>query len=297
MKYGTKPFTKFVLIFMIFAVLFAFSVSTLNAAATKDEVDLYIAPKTEFLPVGELLAHLLESRLGLEVNRKIQYLDIGLRKTANGKGDLFIGLKLPPVREVSWNYSLYQLCDLGPIYEDVISGWATPVYVPEEDLGSAKDLAESNIKARLHSEIIVYAFDESLREESKKLVSGMKELQDYKLIELGEMVANSELSRAIRNKEWIVTTLKRPSIPFSLNDLRFIEELTEEQSVHLFGRRSLMEDYSSNVTQFLSRFYLSIELVDELIRMRDADKASAVRNFVDKHPALVKYWLEGVTAL
>ncbi|MCF7875680.1 hypothetical protein K9M06_01360 [Candidatus Bipolaricaulota bacterium] len=297
MMYSAKPLAQFVIAFLAFVILLTSTVSFVNVAAAEEKIDLYIAPKTEYLPIGELLSYLLDSRFDLEVNEKIQYLDIGLRKIANGKGDLFIGLKLPPAREVSWNYSLYQLCDLGPIYEDVISGLATPAYVPEEKLSSPEDLAGSNIKARLHDELIVYESEEKLLEEMKKLTRRVEGLGDYKLVELGEMVANSELNRATRNNEWLITTLKRPSIPFSLYDMRFIEELTEGQSVHLFGRRTLVEKYSSRVTQFLSRFYLPIELINELIRLHDEDKRSAARKFVDEHPALVDYWVKGVAVL
>jgi len=296
-KNSQKSITKFLLIPLALAILISCTTVSAGGANQGGKIDLYIAPQIEYLPVGNLLTHLLESRLGLEVNKKIQYLEIGLRKTANGNSDLFIGVKLPHVHEVPWTYSKYQLCDLGPIYEDVVVGWGVPTYIPTNKLNSALDLGNKDIKSRLQGEIIVYDFDKKILEESKKLIRTVKGLQDYKLVELKEMVANSELNRATRNKEWIVMTLRRPSIPYSLHDIRFIEILTREQSVHLFGRKDLMAKYSSEVTQFLSRFYLPIELVEELVRLHDQDKSNAVKKFINRHPAMVEYWLGGVESL
>lgn len=296
MNTGSAHFQGSVVIALVLTTVLLGTIP-MSAAEAEGKIDIYITPETEYLPVGELISYLLEEKLEIKVNKKVQYQDVGLRKVANGKGDLFIGLKFPPGDEMPWSYSSYQLCDLGPIYEDVVAGWGVPAYIAEADLGSVEDLENKNTKSRLHREIIVYESEKKLLEASKKLVHGVKGLQDYQLVELGEMVANSELDRAMRNKEWIVTSLKRPSVPFSLYNVRFIENLTEEQSVHLFGRNDLMAEFSSETTQFLSRFYMPINFVNEFIRTYDQDREEAVRNFVESHPELVDYWIKGVKTL
>lgn len=268
-----------------------------NSAESEGKIELYVTPETEYLPLAELISHLLESKLKLDVNQIVQYQDVGLRKVANGKGDLFIGLELPPPGEAGWPYSKYELCDLGPIYEDVVSGWAVPGYIPEENLGTAEDLANIEAKNRLHREIIAYESKANILEDSKEVIDALEGLQGYELVQLKESVANSELERATLNEEWIVMTLKRPSLPYSLHDLRFIKKLTDEQSVHIYGRNDLMAKFQSEVTRFLSRFYMSIDLVNELIRTRDRDQEASVRDFVEHHPELVDYWIEGVKAL
>lgn len=296
MNTGPKYFRGFVVIFL---VLITFLLgSTLTGSATeRSKIDFYITPETDYHAVGELISYILETELGLEVNMKVQYSEVGLRKVATGKGDLFIGLKLPPDDDMSRSYSIYQLCNLGPIYEDVVVGWGVPAYIPEDELNSIDDLASESTKNRLQREIIVYESEKEILKASKRLVNEMEELHEYSLVELKENVANTELDRATRNEEWIVMSLRRPSLPFSLRDFRFIEKLTPEQSVHLFGRNDLMAKFQDEVTQFLSRFYLPIDLVNELIRTRDRAQEASVRDFTDRHPELVAYWINGVDKL
>lgn len=278
-------------------LLVAFSFTFVSMEAAEEEVELYITPETEHLPIGHLLSYLLEAEFGLKVYEKIQYSDVGLRKVVNQEGDLFIGLNLPPAREVAWTYSLDQLCNLGPVYEDVIAGWAVPDYVTEEKLGSITDLKKVEVKTRLHREIVTYESRDNLVELSRSLIKDNQDMNDYKLVVLREMVANSELDRATMNKEWIVMTMKRPSVTYTIHDIRFIKNLTEEQSVHLIGRSDLMAAFPNEVTEFLSRFYLPIALVNELVRLHDENQVSAARDFVESHDKLVKYWLEGVDSL
>ncbi|MBS3786946.1 hypothetical protein KGY79_01970 [Candidatus Bipolaricaulota bacterium] len=285
------------IVFALVLTTILLGMTTPGSAKANGKIAFYVAPETEYVPVGELISYLLRSKMGLEVNKIVQYPEVGLRKVATGKGDLFLGLKLPPANETSGSYRIYQLCNLGPIYEDVAAGWGVPAYISKKWLGSSEDLRNEKTKNRLHREIIVYESDEKLLEASREIVMGVKGLQEYELVELSESVANSELERATRNEEWIVTTIRRPSLPFSLHDFRIIERLTEEQSVHLFGRNDLMAEFSGEVTQFLSRFYLPIELVNELIRTWDQDQEVSVRDFVNRHPKLVAYWVNGVKAL
>ncbi|MBS3765904.1 hypothetical protein KGY71_05225 [Candidatus Bipolaricaulota bacterium] len=295
MSSGRRLFRGAVITALLLVVLLA-SVSV-NVTAADGTVKLYMTPESEHLPIGHLLSFLLESKIGLEVDEKIQYSDVGLRKIVNGEGDLFIGLNLPPAGEVAWDYDLNQLCNLGPVYEDAIKGWAVPDYVAEEKLDSLVNLKKAEVKTRLHREILTYKSRDNLLELSRDLIDDSQYLNDYKLVVLREMVANSELNRATMNEEWIMMTMKRPSVPYSLYNVRFIEYITDEQSVHLVGRSDLMAAFPSEVTKFLSRFYLPISLVNELVRMHDKDQDSAVRDFVDENDQLVKYWLEGVESL
>jgi len=291
MNSGTRLFrTVVITLLLLFLLSFAFF-------AAEGEVEIYITPEEEHLPIGHLLSFLLESKFGLQVQEKIQYPDVGLRKIVNQEGDLFIGLNLPPTREVAWTYSLDQLCNLGPVYEDVMKGWAVPDYVGEEILGSLADLEKSEVKTRLHREIVTYESRDNLVELSRNVIENNQYLKEYELVVLREMVANSELDRAMRSREWIVMTMKRPSVSYSIHDIRFIKNLTDEQSVHLIGRSDLMAAFPNKVTKFLSRFYLPIELVNELVRLHDEKQVSAARDFVENHEKLINYWLKGVESL
>ncbi|MFW6190348.1 MAG: glycine betaine ABC transporter substrate-binding protein [Candidatus Bipolaricaulota bacterium] len=183
------------------------------------------------------------------------------------------------------------------MFEDVVVGWGVPSYVPAEKLGTVEDLKKEETKNRLHREIIILEERETLLEASEKILGGDEALEKYKMVQLGESVANSEFGRAVRNEEWVVMTLKRPGLPYSLHDVRFIKELTEEQSLHLFARNDLMARFPSDVTQFLSRFYLPVSLANELISSKDKDQKGVGRRFSESHPELVHYWIEGVDSL
>ncbi|MBS3787632.1 hypothetical protein KGY77_10480 [Candidatus Bipolaricaulota bacterium] len=290
----------------VYSVLTVFLVMVLTLTAISpggtaaDEIkpiDLYVTPESEDLAIGDLLTHLLEARLSVKVSKKVQYLGVGLKKTARGEGDLFVGLKLPRPDSNIWAKSAHRLCDLGPIYEDVMAGWAVPSYLPEEKLGSLSDLSNPEVRERLYGEIIGYSSEEGLLEKSEAIIKSNKGLNGYKLVKINKMAAISELGRTIRNKEWIVTTIRRPSTPFSIYEVRFIADLTEEQRVHMFGRKDLMAKYPNKVTEFLSRFYLPIDLVNELIFLYDKDKGSAAKKFIDNYPDLVNYWVEGPSSL
>ncbi|MFW6190347.1 MAG: hypothetical protein ACOC49_01700, partial [Candidatus Bipolaricaulota bacterium] len=59
------------------------------SAETEESLDLYVAPETEYIPVGELISYLLETKLGFEVNQMIQYSDVGCGRSRRGKGTSF----------------------------------------------------------------------------------------------------------------------------------------------------------------------------------------------------------------
>lgn len=297
MSHRVKKVTRVLSVCLVLA-FFLIPIGSGNTAAEEIEpLDLYVTPEIEDLSIGELFTHLLQKRLGVKVNKKVQYPEVGLKKTASGEGDLFVGLKLPHPDSDIWGEYAYRLCDLGPIYEDLMAGWAVPSYLPKEKLGSLSDFSSSEVMERLSGEIIGYASEESLLEKSEKIMKSTKALDGYKLVKVNRIAAISELGRTIRNNEWIAMTMRRPSIPFSLYDVRFVAELTEEQRVHIFARKNLMGKYPNKVTKFLTRFYLPIDLVNELIRLYDKDKGSAARKFTENYPELVKYWLEGPSSL
>lgn len=261
------------------------------------EIDFYVVPETEYTPVAELITHLFEEELSWKMNKKIQYAQVGLKKTSEGEADLFLGMKLPQPESRTWNKFASKLCNLGPVYEDVVAGWAVPDYVLEDKLASLEDLTRPEVMDNLNKEIIGFASESSLLENSRRIMDTVKGLSSYKLVKIVEKVAISDLDGAIRSKEWLLITLKRPSVPFSLYEPRLVTELTDEKVVPLLAREDLVEKYPNRVTQFLSRFHLSIDLVNELTRLFDKRKRSAARKFVDAHPELVNYWLEGISTL
>ncbi len=297
MNLGEKSNPRRQIITVLIALTLTLSLFFTAHAAEPDQIVMYVSPETEHLSVADLISQILETRLGVTVTEKVEYPNICLRKVASGTGDLYIGLSTPVQRDVSWQYSVYDFCDLGPLYGDVVSGLGVPNYVPKDKLGTIMDLTNTEVKERLHWEIIGYERERLLLEKSNQLLDRIKGLEGYKILGLDEIAANSELSRAIANEEWIVVFLKRPSVPYSIYDTRFLAELTFEQTVHALAKTDFMGRYPDDVTQFLSRMYLPIDLVNELIKLYDENKRTAARKFIEAHPDLVDYWLEGTASL
>lgn len=285
-------------LYMIVAlVLLIVCVSGIHASAQEGTMDFYVVPEMEYLPVANLLTHLIEEELGFNVNEEIQYRQVGFTKIRDGQGDLFLGMTFPPSKDGLWNDYAHELCNLGPVYEDVVVGWGVPDYVPVDELNSLDDLSSSEVRGKLQGEIISFTSDRSLLKSSRRILDTVEGLDNYKLVEIDRMAALSELDLVTRSEDWIVMTMKRPSVLFSIYDPRFIVKLTDEQSVNLLARQDLMKKYPNKVTEFLSRFYLPIELVDELTLLYDEGKGNAARKFVESHPGLVNYWLRGQPTL
>ncbi|MBS3788804.1 hypothetical protein KGY77_10160 [Candidatus Bipolaricaulota bacterium] len=292
MNASVKQFRSGLYMILALVILLIVSVPAIHSSAREGTMDFYIVPETEYLPVANLLTHLLEE-LGFKVNEKIQYRQVGFTKIRDGQGDLFLGMTFPPSKDGSWNDYAHEFCNLGPVYEDVVAGWGVPGYVAVDQLDSFEELSSSKVRRKLQGEIISFTSDQSLLKSSRRILDTVEGLGNYKLVEIDRMAALSELDLGTRSEEWIVMIMKRPSVLFSIYDPRFIVKLTDEQSVNLLARQDLMEKYPNKVTEFLSRFYLPIELVDELTLLYDEGKGSAARKFVQRHPELVNYWLRG----
>ncbi|MFP3953923.1 MAG: glycine betaine ABC transporter substrate-binding protein [Candidatus Bipolaricaulota bacterium] len=294
-----KVFTVSVMIIALFIGVSSFSITA--TAEKKDTLTFGIIPWSESLANGSLIAYLLREELGLEV--KTMNPDIGAAYTAIAQGDidLFIESWLPLTHEAYWDKSAAELTDFGPIYEDALLCWAVPDYVPEDVVSSVEDLSKEEVKEKMGGEIVGIDPGAGLMQHSEVMMDEYPALEDWELKDSSDYAMVAELKRRIQRDQWTVVTLWKPHFAFARFPVHCIDEpkgvLGEEERCHMVGRKDFMSVFPNEVSEFLSRFYLPIDKVNELTDMYEQYDDAAGEKFAEKYPNTVDYWLNGMEAL
>jgi len=277
------------------------SFSIIATAEKKDTITFGIVPWSESLANGTLITYLLKEELGMNV--KTMNPDIGAAYTAIGQGDmdLFIESWLPLTHEAYWEKSAADLCDFGPIYEDALLCWAVPNYVPEDVVSSVEDLGKPEVKEKMGGEIVGIDPGAGLMQHSEVMMKEYPVLEGWELKDSSDYAMVAELKRRMQRDEWTVVTLWKPHFAFARFDIRTIDEpkkiLGGEERCHMVGRKDFMSVFPNKVSEFLSRFYLGMELTNELTDMYDQYGEVAGEKFAKKYPKAVDYWVNGMEAL
>ncbi|MBS3812729.1 glycine betaine ABC transporter substrate-binding protein [Candidatus Bipolaricaulota bacterium] len=292
----------FVVSVMVMALVIGLSSFSIVASAEKkNSITFGIVPWSESLAIGSLIEHILEVDLGVNVNSMNP--DIGAAYTAIKQGDmdLFVESWLPLTHEAYWGESAADLTDFGPIYEDALLCWAVPNYVPEDVVSSVEDLGKEEVKEKMDGEVVGIDPGAGLMQHSEVMMEEYPELEDWELKDSSDYAMVAELKRRMQRDNWTVVTLWKPHFAFARFDIRCIDEpeniLGAEERVHMVGRKDFMSVYPNEVSEFLSRFYLPIDKVNELTDMHDENGDAAGGMFANKYPELVDYWLHGMDAL
>jgi glycine betaine/proline transport system substrate-binding protein len=252
---------------------------------------------SEALAIGSVLEYLLENEIGQPV--EVTNPDIGVAYTAiaNKDLDLFIEAWLPLTHEAYWDKVASKVSDFGLLYEDASLGWAVPNYVPKDVFNSVADMGKAEVREKCDGKIIGIDPGSGLMQHSGLMMKEYPELKGWKLVEGSDYAMVAALKRAMDRKEWTVVTLWRPHFAFARFDIRYITEpkkiLGAEERVHKVARQDFLEVFPNKVSMFLSRFYLPIEMVDELVDLYETDDTTAAMKFVKKYPGLVRYWVTG----
>jgi glycine betaine/proline transport system substrate-binding protein len=266
--------------------------------AEKKTLKFGVVAWSEALAEGALIEYLMEKEIGQDV--EIINPDIGVAYTAiqNKELDLFIESWLPLTHEAYWDKVASDVCDFGIIYEDASLGWAVPNYIPKDVLNSVTDMSKEEVKEKCKGRIVGIDPGSGLMQHSALMMQKYPELEGWKLIEGSDAAMVAELKRSMQRKEWVIVTLWRPHHAFAAFDIRYIDEpkkiLGYEERCHMIGREDFMSVFPNKVSRFLTRFTMSIALVDDLTYMYQEDENTAAAKFVEKYPKLVDYWLNGI---
>lgn len=286
---------------LLIALVISFSGFTAMSQNKRNTVRFGIVPWSESLAIGNLITHILESEIGVEVKTSNPAIGAAYQAIKNKDLDLFVESWLPLTHEAYWQKSAADLADFGPIYEDALLCWAVPNYVPQDVVSSVNDLSKSEVKEKMKGEVIGIDPGSGLMQHSAVMMKEYDALEDWELRDSSDYAMVAELKRRKNRNEWTVVTLWKPHFAFARFDIRCIDEpqkiLGGEERIHMVGRKDFMSVYPNKVSEFLSRFYLSIGLVNELTDIYEQYEDAAGAKFAEKYPELIDYFVNGAEAL
>ena len=294
--------TKRLAIVLVFAFALTFSFMATPVQAKDNTLDIGAIAWEESLAIADLIQHVVRTELGFNV--KVTNPNAGVAYTAVANGDLDLFLESwQPMTQANYleRFNVIDFADFGPMYEDAKLTWAVPAYVPEDMLSSVEDLAKPEVKKKLDGKITGIDPGAGIMNISDNMMEEYDALSGYTLLEGSGAAMQASLKSAIQDEEWIVVTLWQPHSAYGRFDLRNLEEpkkmLGEEERVHMLGRTDFVADFPDKVSQFLSRFYLPIDMVNNLSNMYSNMGEGTGAKWAEEHPAIVDYWVNGVEAL
>ncbi len=247
--------------------------------------------------VTRLAARILETRLDQPV--ELVLLDIGIQYQGLARGDIDAMLMawLPLTHKPYMEKLGDQVVDLGPLYTRARLGWVVPDYIPEDQLRSIADLRDKTVMRKLGSQIHGIDPGAGLMQASERALQDY-DLKRYRLVSSSGAGMTAALSRAIKREQWIVVTGWSPHWMFARWNLRYLEDprqsLGGRERIHALVRQGFYQDFPVEVTEFLSRMFISLEDLEEIMReANDTSYAEAVDIYIETHPALVEYWVSG----
>lgn len=284
-------------VLVLLMVLIVGFAATPAISQQKKTLEFGVVAWSEALAIGDLIKYIMEKEIGQSVRITNPDIGVAYTATANKDLDLFYEAWLPLTHEAYWDKVASKVCDFGVIYEDASLGWAVPNYIPKGVVNSVTDLGKPDVRGKCGGKIIGIDPGSGLMQHSALMMKEYPELKGWKLVSGSDYAMVAALKRAIQRKEWMVVTLWKPHFAFARFDIRYIAEpkriLGGEERSHMIGRQDFMEVFPNKVSMFLSRFYLSIEQVNELVDLYETDDATAAMKFAKKYPGHVRYWVTG----
>ncbi|MBS3735865.1 MAG: glycine betaine ABC transporter substrate-binding protein [Candidatus Bipolaricaulota bacterium] len=255
----------------------------------------------EALGIADLIQYVVRTELGMNVEVTNPSIGVAYAAASDQELDLLIESWQPITHQAYTEKYGAEVIDFGPMYEDAKLTWAVPTYVPEDELASVEDLAKESVKEKLGAEITGIDPGAGIMQQSEKMLEEYDALSDYDLLEGSGAAMQAALKDATQNEEWIVVTLWEPHSAYGRFDLRNLEEpkglLGSEERVHMIGRQDFMEVFPNKLSEFISRFYLPIGMVNELSAMYSDMGEGAGAQFAEEHPEIIDFFVNGVDAL
>jgi glycine betaine/proline transport system substrate-binding protein len=248
--------------------------------------------------VTRLAAKILESRLDQPV--ELVLLDIGIQYQglANGDIDAMLMAWLPLTHKPYMDKVGDRVVNLGPLYTRARLGWVVPDYIPKDRLNSIEDLKDRKVMRKLGNQIHGIDPGAGLMQASEKAIADYG-LDRYRLISSSGAGMTAALSRAIKRQKWIVVTGWSPHWMFARWKLRYLEDprgsLGGRERIHALVRKGFYQDFPLEVTEFLSRMFIPMEELEQLMAAAsETSYEDAVNRYIEQHPDRVNYWVTGL---
>ncbi|MFP4631293.1 MAG: glycine betaine ABC transporter substrate-binding protein [Candidatus Acetothermia bacterium] len=294
--------TKRVAVILTLTLALTFGFVAAPVQAQDDTLDIGAIAWEESLAIADLIQYLVRTELDYDVKVTNPDAGVAYKAVADGELDLFLE-SWQPLTQANYleRFKVKDFTDFGPMYEDAKLTWAVPADVPEDELSSVEDLDKEEVREKLDGEITGIDPGAGIMNISDDMMDEYESLSDYELLEGSGAAMQASLKSAIQDDEWIVVTLWQPHSAYGRFDLRNLEEpkkmLGEEERVHMLGRTDFMADFPDRISQFLSRFYLPIEMVNDLTALYSDIGEGTGAKWAEEHPEIVDYWINGVDAL
>lgn len=224
--------------------------------------------------------------------------DIGIQYASVARGDLDLMLMawLPLTHKDYWTRVRDRVLDFGSMYSGRL-GWVVPDYVDASELRSIADLRKPELAARFNNTVQGIDPGSGLNQASEQALVDYN-LGDMRLVASSSAAMTAVLDKAIREQRWVVVTSWTPHWMFARYKLRFLEDpqlvFGGVEWIHALGRKGLDRDYP-DLAGFLSRFQIpDRELSDLLLMANERSADVAVEDYLDRHPARIRYWTTGM---
>lgn len=294
--------TKSVALVLTLALALTFGFVSTPVRAQDETLEIGAIAWEESLAIADLIQHIVRTELDYNVEVTNPNAGVAYEAVSNGDLDLFLE-SWQPMTQATYleKYNVVKFTNFGPMYEEAKLTWAVPTYVPEDKLSSIEDLAKEEVKEKLDREITGIDPGAGIMNISDNMMDEYEALSDYELLEGSGAAMQASLKDAVMNEEWIVVTGWQPHSMYGRFDLRNLEErknmLGAEERIHMLGRTNFVADFPSKVSQFLSRLYLPIGMVNNLTSMYGDMGEGTGAAWAEDHPEIVDYWINGVDAL
>lgn len=286
---------------IVFSLVLTFGFLSTPARAQKNKLEIGAIAWEEALALADLVQYVVRTEFDMDVNVTNPSIGVAYQATADQEIDLLIESWQPLTHQAYQEDYAAETLDFGPMYEDAKLTWAVPAYVPEDELASVEDLGKESVRKKLDAEITGIDPGAGIMQQSDKMMDEYESLSDYTLLEGSGAAMQASLKDAVDNEEWIVVTLWQPHSAYGRFDLRNLKEseglLGAEERVHMVGRVDFMEVFPNKLSEFLSRFYLPIGMVNDLSAMYSEMGEGTGAKWAEEHPEIIDYFVNGVDAL
>lgn len=285
------------LVFALVLVGLLFSVPAYSAQKAK--VRIGWTPWSGAEAVTTLAKQILEEKMDCEVELTMTAIGLQYQGLAKESLDVMLMSWLPETHKNYWDKFHADVVNLGAIYTRAHLGWVVPDYIPKTQLKSIEDLSKPEVAEKLKKTITGIDPGSGIMQASEKAMEayGLKDM-GYYLVSASGAGMTASLSKAIRNKEWIVVTGWKPHWKFAKWDLRFLDDpksiFSRRERIHKLARENFYQETPVEVFNFFTRLYLPLEHIQKI--MLDASDMSyeeAIDKYIKEHPKRVNYWVTG----
>ena len=271
------------------------SVSEESQSSATGPLRLGWSPWADAEVMSLIAQRVIQQAYNLPVERVMADIGIQYASVARGDLDLMLMAWLPLTHKDYWTRVRDRVLDFGSMYSGRL-GWVVPDYVDASELRSIADLRKPELAARFDNTVQGIDPGSGLNQASEQALVDYS-LGDMRLVASSSAAMTAVLDKAIREQRWVVVTSWTPHWMFARYKLRFLEDpqlvFGGVEWIHALGRQGLDRDHP-DLAGFLSRFQIpDRELSDLLLMANERSAEVAVEDYLDRHPARIRYWTTG----